>query len=418
LSFAADAYRWSVLFAADLHLHSHFSKAVSPAMTLENIALWAQRKGVDLLGTGDCLQPQWQAEIEAHTEEAEPGLRKLKPETERAVHARLPEGLRRSLRFVMSTEVNCAPPGTDEIAGLHQLLYFPSLDSARAFGSRIAKHGDLQDGRPLLRISAQRLLQGTRNFERVHLAPAHVMNPWFSALGVIGGRLSLEQVYGEQLPHLLAVETGLTSDPAMCRRVPGLDAFGLFSCSDAHSLDNVGRECTVLNVEPCYDAVMSALNAGVAGPLQETLKFPLNLTRYFLSWCGRCKITADARICPECGRAMTMGSRDRLEKLDGVRAEPISLPAQPPFKALKPLAYLVAAVEGRKPETAGVRRDAGEIVDRLGRHERFVLTEAPAEELLTVTKPEMVDAILRQRAGASLVDGPERPSLGQVSLGI
>ncbi|MES1167914.1 MAG: AAA family ATPase, partial [Oleiharenicola lentus] len=111
-------------FAADLHLHSRFASGVSPAMTLENIAYWAQRKGVDLLGTGDCLQPQWLAEIEAHTEEAEPGLLALKPAVEKAVHARLPAGLRRSLRFVLSTEVHCAPKGTDPMHGLHQLLYF------------------------------------------------------------------------------------------------------------------------------------------------------------------------------------------------------------------------------------------------------------------------------------------------------
>src|SRR5882762_7394371 len=102
-------------FAADLHLHSRFASGVSPAMTMENIALWAQRKGVDLLGTGDCLQPQWLAEIEEHTIEAESGLRMLKPETEKAVHARLPSGLHRSVRFVLSTEVNCAAPGTDEM---------------------------------------------------------------------------------------------------------------------------------------------------------------------------------------------------------------------------------------------------------------------------------------------------------------
>ena len=223
-------------FAADLHLHSRFSSAVSPAMTLENIALWAQRKGVDLLGTGDCLQPQWLAEIEAHTIEAEPGLRMLKPDIEKAVHARLPESLRRSLRFVLSTEVNCVPPGTGEMEGLHQLLYFPSLPVAREFAVRLAKIGDLQEGRPTVRISARQLLRGTGNFERVYQAPAHVMNPWFSALGVIGGELGVDQVYGEELPRLLAVETGLTSDPAMCRRVPSLDRFGLFSCSDAHSL--------------------------------------------------------------------------------------------------------------------------------------------------------------------------------------
>src|SRR5438034_7801014 len=104
-------------FAADLHLHSRFASGVSPAMTIENIALWAQRKGVDLLGTGDCLQPQWLDEIEASTFESEPGLFALRSEVEKEVHARLPEKLRRSIRFVLSTEVNCVAKKKKEMEG-------------------------------------------------------------------------------------------------------------------------------------------------------------------------------------------------------------------------------------------------------------------------------------------------------------
>ena len=404
-------------FAADLHLHSRFSSAVSPAMTLENIALWAQRKGVDLLGTGDCLQPQWLAEIEAHTIEAEPGLRRLKPDIEQAVHARLPEGLRRSLRFVLSTEVNCVPPGTGEMEGLHQLLYFPSLEVAREFATRLAKVADLQDGRPTVRISARQLLRGVRDFERVYQAPAHVMNPWFSALGVIGGELGLDQVYDEELPHLLAVETGLTSDPTLCRRVPSLDRFGLFSCSDAHSLDSLGRECTLLDVEPGYDAVMAALRAGTNDRVRGTLKFPLGLTRYYLNWCSRCKTPFDATLCPQCGGPLTMGSRDRLAKLSDVRPAPAWPENRPPSEALAPLAHVIAGVEQKKPDSVGVRRAAGEIVDQLGRHERFILTEATAEELVRVTRPEIAGAILAQRTGAiSRCSEPGSGSLGQGAL--
>jgi PHP family Zn ribbon phosphoesterase len=42
---------------ADLHLHSRYASGVSPAMTVENIATWALRKGLNLMGTGDCPQP-------------------------------------------------------------------------------------------------------------------------------------------------------------------------------------------------------------------------------------------------------------------------------------------------------------------------------------------------------------------------
>ena len=406
-------------WASDLHLHSRFSSAVSPAMTLENIALWAQRKGVDLLGTGDCLQPQWLSEIEAQTEEAEPGLRKLKSQVEQAVHARLPAGLRRSLRFLLSTEVNCAPPGTDPMKGLHQLLYFPSLAVVHEFAARIGRKGDLQDGRPTLAISARELLKGTRNFERVYQAPAHVMNPWFSALGVIGGELALDKVYGDELPHLLAVETGLTSDPAMCRRVPSVDRFGLFSCSDAHSLENLGRECTLLDVEPNYDAIMAALRAGTGERVRGTLKFPLECTQYYHNWCSACQATYADKTCPDCGRLLTVGSRDHLPQLAGVRPEPSWPKGQPPSEALRPLAWVIGRAERKNPEGVSARREAGVIVDQLGRHERYILTESPLEELLTVAKPEIAGVILNQRTGAisrGSGSGPRR--LGQGDLGL
>jgi len=381
-------------------------------MTMENIALWAQRKGVDLLGTGDCLQADWLAEIEAHTVEAEPGLLALTPAFEKAVQARLPGHLHRPLRFVLSTEVNCVSSGKDAMEGMHQLVYFPSLKVAREFAVRVAKHGDLQEGRPTLALSPRDLVRGAGNFERVHVAAPHVMNPWFSVLGVVGGEVAVEEVYRDELPNLWAVETGLTSDPAMCRRVPGLDRFGLYSCSDAHSLENIGRECTLLDIEPGYDPLMAALRAGTGVHIRGTLKFPLELTRYFLNWCSHCQERFDAKTCPQCGQKLTTGSRDRLEKLRGVRARPVTPVHAPPFEALKPLSHVIAATEERKPDAAGVRRSAGEIVDRLG-SERHVLTEAEPADLLRVTTPEVAQAILNQRTGAV----SRRSDFGQIKLG-
>jgi DNA helicase-2/ATP-dependent DNA helicase PcrA len=400
-------------FAADLHLHSRFASGVSPAMTIENIALWAQRKGVDLLGTGDCLQPQWRAELEASLVEAEPGLFALKPAIEQAVHARLPGILRRSLRFVLSTEVNCATSREKEMQGIHQLIYFPSLVVAREFAARIAKKGDLHEGRPTLLLSCRDLVRGARDFDRVRVAAPHVMNPWFSVLGVVGGALSMKDVYHDELVNLWAVETGLTSNPEMCRRVAGLDRFGLYSCSDAHSLENIGRECTLLDIEPDYDALMTALRVGTNDRIKGTLKFPLSLTRYWLNWCSACQKPFDAwPDCPECAKRLTLGSRDHLPQLTDAHLPPIFPDQAPPFEALRPLSYVIAKVEGKNPDTIGVRRSAGEIVDRLG-HERHVLTEAEPSDLLRLTTPEIAEAVLNQRTGAV----SRLPSGGKVQFG-
>lgn len=52
-------------FVADLHIHSHFSRATSKDLTLEHLARWAQLKGVHVVGTGDIAHPGWLQEIRA-----------------------------------------------------------------------------------------------------------------------------------------------------------------------------------------------------------------------------------------------------------------------------------------------------------------------------------------------------------------
>ncbi|HWA26425.1 MAG TPA: endonuclease Q family protein [Lacunisphaera sp.] len=381
---------------------------------MDNIAYWAQRKGLDLIGTGDCLQPQWLAEIEELTMETEPGWRMPKPAFERAVHARLQRALRRPLRFVLTTEVNCAPPGTDPVKGLHQLLYFPSVVVAREFALRASRWGDLQEGRPTFALSARDLLRETSRFDRIRQVAAHVMNPWFSVLGVVGGRTSLEEIYGDDLPRLWAVETGLTADPGMCRRVPGLDRFGLFSCSDAPALEKLGRECTLLDIPAGYDFLMAALRAGTNDQVKGILKVPLATTRHYLNWCSPCQASFDAHECPRCGQTLTTGSRDRMGGLAGIRAHPAWPAKTPPFEMLRPLAWLIAGVEGRSSDSAGVKKTEEEIVNRFGQPERFILTQAKPEDLLQVAKPEVVAAIVNQRTGAvSRREDPSQSLLGQ-----
>ena len=73
---------------ADLHLHSHFSRATSKDLNFFHLAKWAQIKGVQVVGTGDVAHPGWLAEMHEHLDPAEPGLFKLKPELAQAVAAR------------------------------------------------------------------------------------------------------------------------------------------------------------------------------------------------------------------------------------------------------------------------------------------------------------------------------------------
>ncbi len=368
-------------------------------MTVENIARWAQRKGVDLLGTGDCLQADWLQELEENLAAAEPGLLALKPAVAERVARTLPAGLRRNLRYVLSTEVNCAPPGTPELGGIHCLIYFPTFDSARRFRTRMEPHGDLGEGRPSLLLTPAQVLQSVLDHDPAcHFAPAHVFNPWYSALGTVSGGRSVAEVFGELTPRLSLIETGLTATPPMCRRIASLDRHALFSCSDAHSLDHLGRECTLLDIEPSYDALFSALENGSTRNLPGTLKFPILRTRYYLNRCGACKKSFEGRSCPVCRRPLVMGSRDRLEMIAS-RPAPLFPPEAPPFVQLLPLSYLLAELFEQTPRGVKVQRFQERMLAGAG-HERYLLTEASHEEIAKVSLPQIAAAVLAQRAGA------------------
>src|SRR3954451_18976952 len=97
-SVSADAY------VADLHIHSKYSRACSRDLTLPNLAWWARRKGIAVLGTGDFTHPAWFDHLREHLRPAdEPGLYRLSVDAEQEVGRRLPPILQTSTdaRFML-----------------------------------------------------------------------------------------------------------------------------------------------------------------------------------------------------------------------------------------------------------------------------------------------------------------------------
>ena len=307
-------------FYADLHVHSRYARATSPNADLIELAWWARRKGITVLGTGDFTHPVWFGELKQGLVPAEPGLFRLRDELDQAVIERLPRSCRGSLRFLLTVEVSTAFRRDGRARRMHHLLYVPELETAATLSDRLGRSGNLtEDGRPTLAMDAGDLLEATlESGDGAYLVPAHVWTPWVGVLSATTGFDSIEACYGDLARHLFAVETGLSADPPMNWRVSRLDRFRSVSYSDAHAPSRLGREATEFATELDYFAIRRALETGDG--LQGTVEFFPEQGRYHLSGHRRCGVRlepAEARRarmrCPVCGKRLTMGVLQRVE---------------------------------------------------------------------------------------------------------
>ena len=231
-------------YAADLHLHSPFARATSRQLTFDNMAQWARVKGIDLLASADFTHPAWFADAK----------RTLRP---------MDNGLyeHNGARFVIGTEVNCSGAQGGRHRRVHMLMFAPDIPTAERINKALDGKGNLAaDGRPTLHMTPRDLLALLLDIdERIMLIPAHAWTPHFGIYGSKSGFDSLAECFGYLTPHIYAIETGLSSDPAMNWRIPELDGVSIVSFSDAHSLPKMGRELTIIEGELSYEGLRQSL---------------------------------------------------------------------------------------------------------------------------------------------------------------
>lgn len=394
------------MFYADLHVHSKFSRATSRDCDLERLALWAGRKGIAVVATGDFTHPAWFAELEAKLAPAEPGLFRLRPELERQI-ARSPDGpVRADVRFMLQVEISTIYKKDGRTRKVHHLIYAPELAHARRLIDRLARIGNLSsDGRPILGLDSRDLLEiALESGEGCYLVPAHVWTPWFAVLGSSSGFDSIEHCYGDLSPEVFALETGLSSDPAMNWRLSALDRYALVSNSDAHSPPKLGREACVFDTDMDYFAMRSALKTGRG--YGGTVEFFPEEGKYHLDGhrkCGTCLTPEETRRyggkCPACAKPLTLGVMHRVCELADRPAPPEPLPLRAaPFRSLIPLDEVLSEIHGVGPQSHTVRRKYDELLARLG-PELDVLQYVPLEDAARLGSPLLAEALRRMRAG-------------------
>ena len=383
------------MYYGDLHVHSRYSRATSRECDLPHLDFWAGRKGIALVGTGDFTHPAWRQELKEQLVPAEEGLYRLRE------GLRL-EGAWEPARFLVTGEISTIYRQGGRTRKVHSLILLPSLEAAESLSRRLEQVGNLAaDGRPILGMSAHDLLELTlETCPQGVFVPAHIWTPHFSLLGAFSGFDSVEECFGDLTPYVHAVETGLSSDPPMNRRVSQLDGMQLVSHSDAHSPQKLGREADILEGTPSYPGVRAALETGKG--LWGTVEFYPEEGKYHLDGhraCGVCLTPEETKafhgVCPVCGKRLTVGVAHRVEDLSG--PGPAS-GVERPFVRLVPLPTLLSAALGRGEQTKTVGAAWERLVSALG-PELPLLREAPLEKVASLAGEETARLLARLRQG-------------------
>lgn len=391
-------------FHADLHIHSKYSRATSRDLDLEHLFWWAARKGVRVVGTGDCVHPVWLAEIKDKLVPEGNGLFRLKPEIEAALWEKLPPVCRRPVSFMICTEISTIYKKGDKTRKIHHLIYAADLDATDRLAASLARIGNIaSDGRPILGLDSRDLLEiALQSGPDSYLVPAHIWTPWFAALGSQSGFDSIEECYGDLAAHIFAVETGLSSDPAMNWRVSSLDRFRLTSNSDAHSPGKLGREATRFSCEPDYFAIRHALETGEG--YVGTVEFFPEEGKYHMDGHRACGVRLDPKEtialggrCPACGRPVTIGVAHRVEALAD-RREAAPPPTAGKVSSLVPLPEILSEIVGSGVASKAVSTTYDRAIAALG-PELAVLEDMPVEDVARVD-PLLGEAVTRLRSGA------------------
>lgn len=412
-------------FYADLHIHSSYSRATSKELSLENLYIWGQKKGIQVIGTGDCMHPAWLADCKKKFHDEENGLFSLKDSYAKSARPLIPKACvdATAIRFMLTVEISTIYKKGEKVRKVHHLIGLPSFKAADRLFKTLERVGNLRsDGRPILGLDSRNLLEMVLDADPAGiLIPAHIWTPWFSVLGSKSGFNSIEACYGDLTHYIYAVETGLSSDPLMNWQVSGLDPFALVSFSDAHSASKLSRECTIFNTELSYDGIFKALSDPKDPGLSGTLEFFPEEGKYHVDGHRTCNVRFTPQetvkhkgLCPVCGKPLTVGVMSRVQELTD-RKQGLRAPRARPYTSLVPLVEVIGEALSKGPATKAAISKYETLLETLG-NELSILLDVPIKKIIDIAGERTAEGISNMRKGKISINPGYDGEFGTVKL--
>ncbi|OGM26716.1 hypothetical protein A3D00_01415 [Candidatus Woesebacteria bacterium RIFCSPHIGHO2_02_FULL_38_9] len=404
---------------ADLEVHSKYARAVSPQMNISTISQWARRKGIDLVGTGDFTHPMWLRELEAGLKEDSEGIYKFNNQ-----------------KFLLTSEVSCIYSHNGKGRRVHLLIYLPTFDKVHKFNDELTRKGAnlFSDGRPIIGLSLAQVVEIVLTVEsKAIIIPAHVWTPWFGFYGAMSGYDHLDEAFGNLARYIYAVETGLSSDPAMNWTIEELKNRSIVSFSDAHSPAKLGREATIFEIpEISYENIFNALKQS---KIAYTIEFYPEEGKYHYSGHRNCKVVYSPKdsktkgnVCPVCGKNLTSGVMSRVKALTvsdieskneadkfGVRWMKDRKGKRPPYVMLVPLLEIIAESLHSTVSSQKVMAVYDRLINSFS-NEFEILLKTNLTDLKRITTDRVVEGVKRVRSGDIVIDPGYDGVFGKVKI--
>ncbi len=377
----------------DLHIHSKYSMATSPKMDLPTLAAESRKKGIQLVGTGDCLHSKWLAEIKKLKEDN--GIFKLNDSN-----------------FILTVEV-------EDMNQVHHLLIVPSISKAEELYELMKPRSNNidSDGRPNVRLNGEEIAQAARDAGAL-IGPAHAFTPWTAMYAYHN---SLKDCYGDMAGYIYLIELGLSADTSYADRISELRCLTFLSNSDAHSpyVNKLAREFNRFEMNDMgFDELkMAIVREKGRKPVLNVGMYPEE-GKYNESACIRCYKHYTLResmiknwTC-SCGGTIKKGVKDRVNELASYD-KPQHPPHRPPYLHLVPLSEIIAMALGIGNNTKGVQRVWDMLIDRYG-SEVAVLVDADMRD--SGVDKRVIDAIMAFREGKVKIHPGGGGQYGRVEL--